>query len=576
MIWLPLVLLFVQDTPALPVSDPRDIRTGLVLPDEGYCDQPYVVHTADGAWLCVMTTGPGHEGAGGQHVVSLRSEDHGRTWSEPVDVEPADGPEASWGMPLVTPAGRVYVFYVYNGDRVTGRRADMLGWYCYRYSDDGGRSWSAERYRLPLRLTAADRGNDWEGAVQIFWGIGKPIAVGDDALFGFTKIGRYMLEQSEGWFFRSPNVLSERDPAAIEWELLPEGDHGLRAPEHGSIQSEQNLVALSDGSLYCMYRTTMGYPCHAYSRDGGRTWTAPEAATYTPGGRRFKHPRACPRIWRTRGGRFLFWFHNNGEKDWSPGTRNPGWIAGGVERDGFIHWSQPEVLLYDRDPQVRISYPDLIEEDGRTWITETQKSVARVHEIDPELLEGLWSQGRVAAVPRRGLVLETSGGAGARLPALGDVDGGGGFSLELWLDVPDPADERVLARAGDGRGLSLVLRGGALALVARDGEAETSWSSDPGLLGPGGRHHVVVTADGGPGILTWVVDGVLCDGGAERVRGWQRFRAATESETRLGRAAQAASGAELKLGTAGAVLRLRAYDRPLRTSEAVASFRAGP
>ena len=243
------------------------------------------MRTADGAWLCVMTTGAGHEGAGGQHIVAIRSEDHGATWSRPVDIEPADGPEASWGMPLITPSGRVYVFYVYNGDRITGRRADMLGWYCYRYSDDGGASWSA-RHRLPMRKTAVDRSNDWEGDVQIFWGIGKPIVFDDTAIFGFTKIGRYMLDASEGWFYRSPNLLSERDPAAIRWELLPKGDHGLRDTEHGSIQSEQNLVPLSNGDLYCMYRATHGIPVSCL-QPGRRTraWSRPEAATYTPGGR---------------------------------------------------------------------------------------------------------------------------------------------------------------------------------------------------------------------------------------------------------------------------------------------------
>ena len=130
----------------------------------------------------------------------------------------------------------MHVFYSYNGDEVTGRRADMLGWYCWRFTDDGGRTWS-ERRRLPVRATAVDRGNDFGGDPQIFWGIGKPIVVDDAVLFGFTKIGRYMLDESEGWFFRSPNLLRERDPEAVSWELLPAGDHGLRAPEHGSVQS---------------------------------------------------------------------------------------------------------------------------------------------------------------------------------------------------------------------------------------------------------------------------------------------------------------------------------------------------
>ena len=78
------------------MDDPRDIVNGFEIPSEGYCDQPYVVKTLDGAWLCVMTTGRGREGQHGQHIVSIRSVDRGRNWQKPVDIEPADGPEASW------------------------------------------------------------------------------------------------------------------------------------------------------------------------------------------------------------------------------------------------------------------------------------------------------------------------------------------------------------------------------------------------------------------------------------------------------------------------------------------------
>ena len=52
--------------------DWRNIRRGSEIPTETYSDQPSVVKTSDGAWLCVMTTGAGREGEPGQHVVSLR------------------------------------------------------------------------------------------------------------------------------------------------------------------------------------------------------------------------------------------------------------------------------------------------------------------------------------------------------------------------------------------------------------------------------------------------------------------------------------------------------------------------
>src|ERR1700733_11180172 len=81
--------------------DSRNLLTGAIIPAGSYADQPYVVKTADGAWLCVVTTGSGHEGARGQHVVSLRSTDQGTTWSTPVAIESAEGPEASWAVPFM-------------------------------------------------------------------------------------------------------------------------------------------------------------------------------------------------------------------------------------------------------------------------------------------------------------------------------------------------------------------------------------------------------------------------------------------------------------------------------------------
>lgn len=84
------------DAPPWPRRDPRNIRAGYRIPDEGYCDQPYTVITNDGNWLCTMTTRPGREGDHGQHIVATISEDQGRTWSPPIDIEPSDGPEASW------------------------------------------------------------------------------------------------------------------------------------------------------------------------------------------------------------------------------------------------------------------------------------------------------------------------------------------------------------------------------------------------------------------------------------------------------------------------------------------------
>ena len=569
-----------QPTASAPgLADPRNILTGHVIPDEGYCDQPYVVITREGHWLCTLTTGPGREGDKGQHVVATLSTDQGRSWSALVDIEPSGPCEASWVVPLAVPSGRIYAFYTYNGDRVSelrGKRirADTLGWYVYRYSDDSGKTWS-DRYRLPLRITACDRGNDWQGRVQLFWGIDKPEIAGTAVYFAFTKLGRYMLEQGEGWVFRSENVLAERDPARVRWELLPEGDHGIRAPEFGSIQEEHNVVPLGSGGLYCVYRTTHGHPCQAYSRDGGRTWTRPQPMTYTPGGRKIKNPRACPMLWRTANGKYLFWFHNNGHTSFGGWSRNPVCITGGIEKDGHIVWAQPEILLYHPDRNQGMSYPDLIEQHGRYWVTETQKTVARVHAIDRTLLEGLWNQGHDRSVARRGLVLDLGPqqlqAGRVAIPRPLDLRQTGGLAIDLWVHLDELVAGQTLldTRTPEGKGFALLAtQQGTIQLELNDGATRAQWDCDPGVLVPGKLHHVVANVDAGAGIISFVVDGTLCDGGESRPFGWHRYR---------GTLGDVSGSGLLYVAPAwqGRLKRLRLYGRFLRTSEAVAHYHAG-
>ncbi|MFV2070500.1 MAG: exo-alpha-sialidase, partial [Pirellulales bacterium] len=572
-------------------QDMRNIATGFVIPDEGYCDQPYVVITNDGKWLCLLTTAGGHEGAANSHVVSTISADQGRTWSKLVELEPTDGPPSVYSLPVVARSGRVYAFYDYNGDnfRCPGR-SDCVGWFVYKYSDDNGRTWSSERYRLPMRMTAVDRMNTFAGKVQIFWGIGKPITFGDTMMFAFSKCGKYLIDRSEGWFYRSDNLLTESDVNKIHWQLLPDGDVGLKNPAYGEVQAEQNIVALNDGSIYCMYRTAGDHPCHAYSRDRGHTWTMPEYATYSPGGRPFKNSRACPKVWKTVDGRYLFWFHHHGAHKNAYRGRNPAWLSGGIERDGFIHWSQPEIVLYDTDsknclfdaksgvpgPGGGMSYPDLIQQKGRTWITETQKTVARVHAIDPELLEGLWSQGKVKTVAKKGLVLdlgpERLGGGEVEMPQLPSLAPCGGFAVDFWIEFDDLSAGQVILDSRNAVGKGFVVETsehGTIRIEIGDGQHAGFWACDRDLLQPSTSHHIVAIVDGGPDVISFVVDGILCDGGEAAKYGWGRFSPEIGD---VGGPGMLRIAPKVK----GQLKRLRIYNRYLRTSEAISHYHAGP
>jgi hypothetical protein len=599
---------------ALLAADPREIKTGMVIPDEGYSDQPYIVKTDDGAWLCVITTGVGTEGAGGQHVVTRRSTDMGKTWSAPSDVEPANGPEASYALLLKATGGRIYVFYNHNTDNVRQviadnppykdgycRRVDSLGHFVFKYSDDHGRTWSAKRYDIPMRDFEIDRKNPYGGKLKFFWTVGRAFSYKGVGYVPIHKVGGFgegFFTSSEGALMRSSNIMTERDPEKIQWETLPDGEVGLRTPPGGGpIAEEQSFSVLSDGAFFCVYRTIDGYSAFTYSRDSGRTWDTPQYMRYADG-RLMKHPRAANFAWRCDNGKFLYWFHNHGgrfirehpnRRTMAYEDRNPVWLSGGVEVDSpkgkVIRWSQPEIGLYDDDPYIRMSYPDLVEENGRYFLTETQKDIARLHEVEAKLMTGLWSQFSTSKPAPVAKPLVDAGAGGQKiggsvaLPPLpnltqrsrrgdyGTDDTRAGFTLDVWTRLSSLAAGQTLLdnRTADGKGFALrTVDGGAVELTIYDGRTENRAASDRGVLRAGEAQHVVAIVDGGPKIITFVIDGKLNDGGDQRQFGWSRYSPNLRS-----------ANGEKTLRVGAGVERLRVYGRYLRTSEAIANFRAG-
>jgi hypothetical protein len=103
--------------------------------------------------------------------------------------------------------------------------------------------------------------------------------------------------------------------------------------------------------------------------------------------------------------------------------------------------------------------------------------------------------------------------------------------------------------------------------VLNDGRTENRWDCDPGTLHQGALHHVTVIVDGGPKIITFVVDGVLCDGGPFRQFGWGRFSPHL-------RDVHGSKTARIAPSLVGEVVDLRIYGRYLRTFEAIDNYRA--
>ena len=279
--------------------DWRNVCNGrLISTAGGYQDQPQIVVRADGGWSCVFTLGGSHEGGGSQRVVSTVSTDRGRTWTDVVDVEPYVAPagllprSSGWINNLLVPAtGRQLAFYTWNCNNVTtdprtGRRlpnSNLLGCWVYRTSDDGGLSWSRERYNLAgvYRKTDVDLSNAWGGAVLEGWSVGKPLLAADNATvyMQFSKVST-AAGRSEGFFLRSTNAAAPAtDPANIEFELVPRGGRGLRAGVGGRAE-EGNLVQLSGLGFYAVFRTQDGFMGAATSGADGVAWRSEQFARY--------------------------------------------------------------------------------------------------------------------------------------------------------------------------------------------------------------------------------------------------------------------------------------------------------
>jgi hypothetical protein len=396
--------------------------------------QVQLVLTPPGTWIACWTQG-GYESDANQRVVVARSRDGGRSWSSEVPVEEAgaDCRVPAWGMPFVVPeSGRVYVFYWFNYQGVKLRDAGDI---FFRFSDDDGLTWSPrQRIGVPRSDIDRDELGDIHG-----WNFGQPqILPGGQVVFTYNKIRRSSLYppgwrltmdnrwepdgnakvdparrpdhnggspndwQTEVFLAELPNILTERDPAKLEFRFLPAGGSGLWAPYPGTSRhfgQEGTLTPLSGGRLLCVFRTRQGHPYYAVSSDRGATWTPPQVLRRVPGGEAFNQPCApCP-MFKLSDGRFVFLFHNTRPEGggWYP--RDPLWIAVGRETPGVqdnagLSFTKPRVLVYnDGIPggpfkDFEIGYPSLCQFQGRCYVAYANKtSQIRINEVPAPLLD---------------------------------------------------------------------------------------------------------------------------------------------------------------------------------------------
>jgi hypothetical protein len=274
-------------------------------------------------------------------------------------------------------------------------------------------------------------------------------------------------------------------------------------------------------------------------------------------------------IWKCENGKYLFWGHNNSHKSFE--NRNPVWISGGIERNGKIYWSQPEILLYADDPNLRMSYPDLVEDKGEYWISETEKELPRIHKIDNRFLDEIWKRvendldHKKTPISKQGLVLETSDRKAVFPKTVSTLAKTGGLTLDFELD--SKLDSKGLGtvlldnRSSSGNGIAVIvesdqsLRFEMNGADSRGNQQKISWTSDISQL-KNKAQRISLVVDNNARIISFFVDDQINDGNGLREIGWGRFGLAPNDISGMG---------EIKIHPS--VKKLRIYNRSLHAFE---------
>lgn len=482
------------------------------------CNQHFLVTpTKTGAFLAFWTMSS-RENEPDQHIAMSRSEDQGRTWTRPVTVAggPADphGRMASWQFPVVVPrTGRIYLFWNQNIG-ITDAREDTTGALAYKWSDDDGRTWSSV-HTLEIRKSAISNPEPGSPANWVVYQ--APIITSrGEVIVGFTRWASKKVQaegglfdrDSEIWFLRFDNILTEPDGSRLTITTLPEGAHGPRVPRPDkpniSVAQEPTIQELSDGRFITVMRTRTGFIYYALSADRGKTWDRPRPLRYRPGGEKVKQPLASSPLYKLKDGRFVLIFHNNdgtafggtGPSD-SRKNRRPVFLAVGRENSDPEHplsFTRPRLLADNGGKpdgpvnQTQIgTYPSLFEYEGKVYFWYPDRKHYLLGKIlTEELLDD--SELRGGMEPKRASLRNCR------------IQIGGGGPADLPPDMPPFLarainDLRALVRSGTGKDAAVVF--------GRFGDGDAESFTLAVRFEPGSDGQVVITIEGSPAGLKY-------------------------------------------------------------------------
>lgn len=291
----------------------------------------HVFDGPDGSLMAVWTQSTA-EGKPDQHIVFSRSEDEGKTWSEPRLIagarKPGEGHIASWQLPMVSKSGRIYVLYSQHVGKfdtfyhTTGRMDGI-------WSDDNGKTWS-EPQTVAMARSNRDNPDESYPANWIAWQ--RPLRLTRDGkyLAGFTRwtstavktnpTKSWISHDSRVEFMRFENLDDNPQVRDLKIAWIMQNDAALAVAYAGfpetSVCQEPAIVKLPDGRLFCVMRTASGSPYWSVGDENGENWTTPSRLLRKDGGEPLLHPLSPSPIYDVGGntsgsGRYALFIHNH-------------------------------------------------------------------------------------------------------------------------------------------------------------------------------------------------------------------------------------------------------------------------
>ena len=352
----------------------------------------------DGSLMAVWTQSH-HEGHGDHRIVFSRSDDEGTTWSEPLRLAgpgaKGEGHQASWGFPMVSSSGRIYVLWNQHQGLVDFHH-QFTGTMDGRYSDDAGKTWSAPQ-TVPMPRSPYDHPDPKYQGNWIVWQ--KPERLSRGTYFvGYTRwlspeVRRPLARDQNGtvvwWstdslveFMRFENLDDDPGTRDLHVTYTAWGDQALRVPFYldplNTVAQEPSVVELPDGRLFCTMRTMTGYIWYSVSSDAGDTWCNPRPLLRRDHGPVIEEPICCCPIYRLSDGRYVLLHHLRLEGrryEDSAHNRRPAYLALGEFRPGADQpvWFSGSKQFMDNDnvgigPSPRTDcgvYPSVTRRDGK-------------------------------------------------------------------------------------------------------------------------------------------------------------------------------------------------------------------